>query len=92
MYCDVAPGFNLKREHFLHLNRMEREKVTFRYIYDSECNGKGLARMYSTISVDLSYERTLRDRSVLKIKQSVVHRQKKNDIMKIKNKKSKNFS
>ena len=33
MHCDVAPEFNLKIEHLLHLNRMEREKVTLsRYI------------------------------------------------------------
>ena len=49
MHCDVASGCNLKTEHFLHLNRVEREKVTLRNIlqYDLEYNGKGQARLCS---------------------------------------------
>ena len=50
MYCDVASGFNFKIGHFLQLNRVEREKVTL--LYDFEYNGKRLARLCSTMSVE----------------------------------------
>ena len=52
IYCDVGLGFNRKIGHFGHLNHVKREKVTFRYKYDIEYNGLGLARLCSTISVE----------------------------------------
>ena len=60
MHCDVASGINLKVEHFLHLNRMEREKV-IRYVFSEICE-------------PILYKRMLRYRSALKKKQFVLHR------------------
>ena len=66
MHCNVALGFTLKLEHFLHLNRMERKKSLSAIYYDLECYGKGLARWCATKSVNLSCEGMLGHGSVLK--------------------------
>ena len=54
--CDVVPGFNRKIGQFWRLNRVQREKVPFRYYsiigLRIEYDGKGLARLCSTNSVE----------------------------------------
>ena len=47
MYCDVASGFNFQIEHFLHLYRVEREKVTLRNIIQSDPKKTGPNSNYS---------------------------------------------
>ena len=74
MYCDVASGFNFKIGHFLHLNRVEREKVTLRFKIRFRIQWKGLARLRSTISVEPIIQENvadLRHRSALKKKSNL---------------------
>ena len=77
MHCDVASGFNFKIEHFLHLNRVKREKVTLRYIINLEYNRKGLACLCSTIFCEPIIQENVASSAGVEKKQFVVHRKKR---------------
>ena len=59
MVHNVAPGFDVKIEHFLYLNRMETEKVTLRHITEDQGNTMEKVWLACGMSVNLSYERML---------------------------------
>ena len=68
-HCDAASGFNLKIEHFLHLNRMEREKAALQYLIRFRIPWQRSGSLvYNDILLSLLYERMLRDRPALKKK------------------------
>ena len=90
--CDVASGFNFQIGHFLHLYRVEREKVTLRYIiwFRIQWRRSG-SLVFNDICWTYHTRECLRHRSALKKKQFVVHQSKQNsdcaDITKIKDEK-----
>ena len=61
MYCDVASGFNFQVEHFLHLYRVEREKVALRNIIQSDPKKTGPNSNYSKYTGPVFFLVTLYD-------------------------------
>ena len=72
--------FNLKIEHFWHLNCVKREKITLRYIMQLKIKWKGLRPLRSTISNELIMTESVTSLSVLKKKQLAIHRKKKRSL------------
>ena len=72
MHRDVASGFNLEIEPFLHLNCMEKEKVTLRYLVRFSIQWLAFNEICET------YKRMLRHWSALKKKRNLSFIQKKN--------------
>ena len=67
-------------QHLLHLDRMEKEKATLLYIvrFTVEYNGKGVARLCSTILCEPIVRENAASSVGVEKKQFVVHQKKKN--------------